>query len=269
MTRPHLRVYDDLMFASGIPHREWRVLQLLLWYRNHVDGRCNPSQARLANDAGIAAVSVRRALAWLEEAGLVERKRAGRGSNWYFINEARLVEYARSKGPSQPRTSERSDRAHPSGEERAHPTHEPEEGNQVKEPKNPPGDAPLAGVEWPEPPAPVKPVDREDAGALVAVYCEGYRSTHAGRDPDPAVIKRVSGSCGQIAKTRTDSESWHDAKMAAWRAGERGTQDVVRAFTDRPPRESVGNVEAFLGLLAEPDVPSVAFPYDPPRRELE
>lgn len=246
--RPFLRVYGDLL-ESGMPPAPRAVLLQLMWHENHDTGQCNPSHARLARECGMSPRAVQGALNWLRDAGCISWK-PGKTSNWYELHSAQIPPTVESQTRQETPTSVGRKRRVGSADS----ADELEERNQMKRTRArsarpSPGDAPLAGMPEPERLPETRAVDREDAGALVAVYIEGFRSTR-GRDPDPAVRKRVAGSCAQIAKTRDTSDSWHDAKMAAWTAGQQGRYDVVAILADYQPPARRGQMSVYLDAMA-------------------
>jgi len=84
----------------------------------------------------------------------------------------------------------------------------------------------------PAPPVQAMPTARD----LVKAWCDGWADAR-GKSPDDSVVRRVAGSCGQIAKTRSDLESWRTAWQAAKDAGRQGRYDVVAHLADyQPPK---------------------------------
>lgn len=255
-----LFVPEGLLHTPGIPHREWRVLLLLLNHRNGTTGQCNPSHALLAEEMGVSRTAVKNALTWLRDAGIIDWKRAGRGSNWYFMDEIRWHEFGLSDSTNSGR------------EDSTNSGHEPKKENRMNRTSPPsPADDAFPGMPDPEPKAPeLRP---PDAGHLVAAWCEGF-TERRGKQPDESVLQRVRGTCKQVAKTRTDRDSWVTAWQAAKDAGRRGQYDVVAYLADyRPPAR--GNqmdvyaaamlADTAIGPTADTGNTLTGNPYDPPK----
>lgn len=109
---------------------------------------------------------------------------------------------------------------------------------------------PLAGMPEPAPPTPT-------AGDLVAAWCEGWSSTHDGNQPDPSVLRRVRGICRNVARDRTDLESWRAAWRAARSAGVKGRYDVVAELA-APRVTSAGRANHYLAIARDTGHPSAA-----------
>lgn len=97
-----------------------------------------------------------------------------------------------------------------------------------------PAEQPLEGM----PGDPPKP---PTAGDLVTAWCEGWSASHAGAAPDPSVVRRVAGICRNVAKDRTDMDSWRAAWRAAIAAGRAGKYDIVSVLAAPAPLAQKGN----------------------------
>lgn len=93
---------------------------------------------------------------------------------------------------------------------------------------------PLDGM----PPPPPNPPTAQD---LVAAWVTGWTTAHGGAQPDPSVLKRVRGICRNVARDRTDIESWRCAWRAANRAGRRGRYDIVGELAEPAAPSTRGN----------------------------
>jgi hypothetical protein len=74
---------------------------------------------------------------------------------------------------------------------------------------------------------PDQPQPEPTAADLVAAWCTGWSGTHDGDQPDPSVLRRVRGICRNVARDRTDLDSWRAAWRAARAAGRKGRYDIV------------------------------------------
>lgn len=77
------------------------------------------------------------------------------------------------------------------------------------------------------------------ARTLVARWCDGYRSTHAGKDAPKAFMKRVAGQARNLAKACGDNhDEWVGAYHAAYDAGTEAQADMTRFLVSRPTRSN-------------------------------
>ena len=84
---------------------------------------------------------------------------------------------------------------------------------------------------------------------LVAAWVDGYRETHEGENPDKAILRRVAGQCAQLAKTRTDLDSWRVAWHACKAAGGRNVHDPTKMLGGgSAPWKREGGISALVDV---------------------
>lgn len=223
-----------------VGHPGRKLLLLLLADRADEAHSCFPGQALLAVESEQSVSTVARALERLEQDGFIRRERRNtkkghRTSDRFFLPvEASQVE-AKEKPNRQNGGQEKPNRqmvAPNRQKEGSYPspvTEEPSVEPSVVEP------SPAASAGEADGLFLVNGPERRTGADLVSAWVDAWSDARRGRRPDRAVVKRVAGACGQIAKTRTDAESWDTALAAAAAAGRQGRQDVVQCLADFRP----------------------------------
>jgi len=104
-----------------------------------------------------------------------------------------------------------------------------------------------------------------NAGTLVKAWCDGWATTHAGRQPHTAVLRKVSGICRNLARDCLTVDSWREAWRAAYATGREGRYDIVGHLAEPAAPSAHGNLFADHAVatgtlnLDPPDIPT-----DPP-----
>lgn len=261
-----------LVWRNGPTKAADQLMMLALADNADDHGFCWPGLATLAAKCRVSESAARRTLHRLQDDGwLTIRAGGGRRPDGRGIPNSYSLDLDRLSNPGvDARVNPGVDAPYPGVD--AHPTLAWTPGEPSLEPPSEPsvtpvaaapgGDAPLAGM--PE------PTRAPSAGDLVAAWCDGWSDTR-GRAPDASVVRRVSGACSQVAKTRTDIESWQTAWHAARDAGRVGRYDLVGHLADfRPPSNQRGNPYAGL-VVSDPavgDAYARMFPTPPDRRAI-
>lgn len=212
------------IIESGASANALRVYLVLGTYASGPGGSCYPSRQTIADQAGMSVETLKRTMRELRGIGAVAtevRKRAAgkQTSNLYRLAFNAPFPVSRdqeSRGvthdPLTKTTTNKNQGTTPAG------------GTVADAPG---GDGELFEVD--------RPAEIPNAGALVKAWCEGFSETREGKTPDDSVVRRVAGSARQIAKTRTDMESWRTAWHAAKDAGRMGRFDIVAHLADFQP----------------------------------
>lgn len=101
---PYFIKISSSLLRADLPHSVKYVLAALDLHRNRQTGQCNPSVSRLSRQLGLSVRSVKYAIVWLRQVGVIAGRQQGKSQNeWYQIApEERwreLIERGRQKYP--------------------------------------------------------------------------------------------------------------------------------------------------------------------------
>jgi DNA-binding transcriptional ArsR family regulator len=247
------------VYAMDLHARAFRLHGVLTCHAD-ADGHCWPSIDLLVEETRMSRSTVMRALRELREAGLVVSERTGRGNAYYLTDPTAEV---------PPDTEQVS----PAGTDPVSPadTQNRPENRPTNRP-SPVADAPGAGgaVVTSEPDQPFEGMQvavrhwtpASMAGECRAAWHAAYADAHG--PPDPSIRRQAMGRITQLAKDRTDEETWRALWRACARAGCEGQWQVGRYLAPPPPSaypERGGNTALRLLLNDRPaDTGGTAWP---------
>lgn len=198
------------VWESDVQPAGKRIVLLAIADSANDEGFCWPNMATIARKAGVGLSSARKAVAALEEEGLLEREErrvehARNKSNIYVINAEKLA--ARSQAPAQIERGaaqiEREVPLNPGGgaaqierhNRKKNPQVEPKLNQDAAEGDAAPADGLFSAEEVRETHGfTVK------ANDVVAAYVDAYRSAHQGHDPLQGDVRKVAGTAARLIK---------------------------------------------------------------------
>lgn len=84
MSNENIALQRAIYAHEGLTSQEKAVALCLIWHRNTLSGKCNPSQATIARETGLSERAVRRAIKGLRDAGTITGRRTQSSACWFF-----------------------------------------------------------------------------------------------------------------------------------------------------------------------------------------